>query len=1108
LNHLLTTTRFTPILALLATAVLSGSVLAAPADTQLRAVNGKLRQGVPQSAALEEKLYIVQLDTPPAMSWHRRRESLRTGNKRSLADTVSAQPRFNAFDPDVQLYTEQLERQQDRVLARLGLRNKPVHRYRYTFNGFAVKMTELQAEKLRNKRGVAGVWEDRLRYVSTIDSPEFLGLNDADSGLSQALGLTGEDVIIGVIDSGIAIDHPSFSDKGTGKPGGLCGTSWAEENFIGQWLCASILKKYEAPTYGDAPEQWNGECETGTGFDTEQCNNKLIGARFYREGFEAIYTTDPNEFISPRDADGHGTHIASIAAGNEVTANIGGQNLGTVRGMAPRARVAVYKACWLRPGAVRASCAISDLQSAVEDAVADGVDIINYSVGDLDPDINDPDDLALLTAAHEGILTVAASGNEGDLENGSINSPGTAPWVITVGASSRSGTEYDTAIQVNLPVSLADDYIALEASFTPTLRDEGPIEAELLLADDGVIVTPDGEVGSTEDGCSSFINATEMNGKIALIRRGGCNFDLKIANAGDAGAVAALIYNDESVPFVMDGNRDAVTIPAMMIGQADGTLFRDELANDQTIDITMDSTLFIAFDVDGNDMASFSSTGPNLEALDILKPDVTAPGVNILGGQTPDVANGQRGEEFQYLSGTSMSVPHVAGVAALLRQANPDWTPAEIKSALMTSARQNIKKSNGEDDADPFDMGAGHIEPNDSATPGLVYPADLNDYDAFLCGTDNPRLTTPECDNLLNDPEADPPYSAEPYDLNLPSVAISELVSVTTVQRRVINRGDSGTYTMSIDAPDGIDVEINPASLSLDTDEEDTFEITFSNQTAERNVWKFGSYTWSANGVEVRSPFAVRPVTLGATEEVVGTGIAGSSEFNVQFGFDGEYEPRIHGLNKPCVLPGVDTTDGVENCNNNGNRAYVANDPFDFYELEDEPPAWVSRFFVEVPADQLRFRVRLYNEFTEGDDDDLDVYVYHCGSFIGETCLFVDPRGENSDPGSNATLDFAATPGVWLIDVHGFETDPANADAGTNFRLHTWTLGRNNDVGNLSLTNAPVNVTYGSEADITVEWSGLDEDLYFGGISHSDDPADPGKYGITLIDVDARPPAP
>jgi len=1100
---------------LLATLCLNAGIAYGAADSRLHSVQGDVSLKIPQSAQLEEKLYIVQLDAPPAMVYHERREFRRNPDQRKA--TRAGRRRFDASDPEIQVYSEQLIDRQTRLLQRLGIDNKPLYRYSNTFNGFAVMMTEVQADKLRGKRGIAGVWKDRLRYVSTIDSPGFLGLNDNNNGLSSAQNLDGNDVIIGIIDSGIATDHPSFSDANNGTPGGLCGTSWAEENLFGRWLCGRIWRKYERSTYPAAPERWKGICQTGTGFDAEQCNNKIIGARFYRAGFEADgRATDSNEFISPKDADGHGTHIASIAAGNSVTANIGGTSLGTIRGMAPRARIAVYKACWLQPGALRASCSLADLQSAVEDAVADGVDIINYSVGDSEPTVSDPDDIALLTAADSGVFSAVAAGNDGSSVLGTINSPGDTPWVMTVAASSRTGREYDSAISVNSPDPVADDYIAMEASFTPTLNSTGPITAELLLADDGVTTVEDpSEEGYVFDACQPLINGVDMKGKVALISRGGCNFDQKIANAGVAGALAAIIYNADATPFVMDGNRNLAQIPAVMIGSADATLLLQELENDEVVEVTLDSSLFIAFDVEGNRMGSFSSTGPNPSVADILKPDITAPGVNILAGQTPDVANALRGEKFQYLSGTSMSVPHVAGVAALLKQKHPEWTPAEIKSALMTTARQNVVNTSDEA-ATPFDMGAGHLNPNNSTNPGLVYPADIDDYDAFLCGLEggNPRLSDVECDSLITDKGK----SLEAYNLNLPSIALSRLVSGTTVTRRVLNKGPSGTYTASVNAPVGIDVTVSPDSLVLNTDEEKSFTVTFTNNLATQNNWAFGSITWQqGSNTKARSPFAVYPVRFSASNLVTGSGSSGNTTYEAQFGYNGEYQPKVYGPVLPCVLPGdtpdPEAEDDAPCSNAQKNTELLQDDPYDFYELTADPEPWTASYIVgPLSATDLLLRVRLLNEDTSGDDD-LDLYVYKCNNLsTADECfspvLVAQSAGDTSDELLDIKLparaasppnNFVTTSGYWLISVHAFNTEAES----TEFSLRTWLVGED-DAADMSVAPAgPTPVTNPTVLTSTVSWSGLEEELLLGIIRHEDE--NNSNYGITVIDIDARP---
>ena len=265
----------------------------------------------------------------------------------------------------------------------------------------------------------------------------------------------------------------------------------------------------------------------------------------------------------------------------------------------------------------------------------------------------------------------------------------------------------------------------------------------------------------------------------------------------------------------------------------------------------------------GNVMANFSSRGPGPVA-DILKPDVTAPGVNIIAGFTPDPANATPGENFAYLSGTSMSTPHVAGVAALLRQAHPDWSPAAIKSALMTSARQDLQLPDSISDANPFDYGAGHIVPNDAKNPGLVYDVSEDDYDAYACGIGSPAVTTARCDEL----EA-AGLSFFARDLNQPSISISRLAAQQTVRRRVTNLSDeAGTYTVQVSAPSGIRVDVVPSSLSLVPGESAIFDVTLTYESGPLDLWRFGSLTWVGDDAEVRSNIAVKPASISAPSDI------------------------------------------------------------------------------------------------------------------------------------------------------------------------------------------------------------------------------------------------
>ncbi len=1004
-----------------------------------------------------ERVYIVQLAEPPAVEYR--------GYPGGPAATRQSEgERFDPKSARVRAYSRRLIDSHDRLLQSVGAYSGKLYSYRYAFNGFAARLTQIQAQKLRSQKNVVNVWEDRVRYLATNGSPDFLGLFDATTGLANARGLTGEDVVIGIIDSGIAPEHESFKDTRDGDRPNICKSSWAENTLLGLWLCRRFKKRDDQLAF-DPPENWNGICQAGESFTADACNNKLIGARYYIDGFLDQFFLDDNEFISPRDADGHGTHIASIAAGNEVRASIAGTSIARIRGMAPRARIAVYKACWLEPGQTRGSCSTSDLQRAIEDAVADGVDIINYSVSNTDIDISDPDDIALLAASNAGVLSVVAAGNDGPID-GTILSPSGAPWVLTVGASSRAGQRFDEAIRVNAPTNVANDYASREASFTPLLKDAGPITAELVLVDDGT--------APTFDACQAIGNGDELSEKIAYIQRGSCDFEDKIRNAEDAGAIAVVVFDTQGDGIVMAGTRGSVDIPAVMIGAADGDLLLNELQADNAVEITLDKALLLTVAETGDVMGRFSSRGPNLTAPDVVKPDVTAPGVNILGAQTPDVANGLRGESYQYLSGTSQSTPHVAGLAALLKQAHPDWTPAILKSALMTTARQDIDKDDAGPVADAFDFGSGHVVPNDAADPGLVYDTGAPDYDAFTCELEQPRVSEAECDQL----EAQG-FATDPIQLNLPSIGVSTLVSSRTVRRKVTNVGEAAQYRVSVAPPDGIEVGVSPETLSIGAGETAEYEVQISAAGAEPFDWRFGALTWDDGQHRVRSPIVARAIPFLAPLELRDSGTSGSIPLRVEFGYTGAYSTTLHGLELPLL-----------------SDAALADDPFNSYVFNPDTaslPESVVRFGpLIVPENTAYMRVALFNDATDGDDD-LDLYVYDCAG----PCITVGISGEqDSDEEVDVLFPLA---GEYFIDVHGFNTDEVAGGPGSNFVLYTWVLGIEDDAGNMALSGVPGSAVAGQSADLSLNWTVTELERHLGGITHSD--ADEA-IEFTLIEIE------
>jgi subtilisin family serine protease len=1012
-----------------------------------------LQRGEAQRPAVATRMYVVQVVGDPGIKYR--------GGAAGLARTApESGVRYNSRASHVQQYAEYLGARQDRILASVGARHRKVYSYRHAFNGFAAKLTEVEASKLRGNKEVLQVWEDRAIEIDTNNSPQFLGLLDRREGLRERLFLKGENVIVGVLDSGIVQEHPSFSDTRTLPLPKIC----EKPAWWNRRACEFIASNRNVKVYGPPPRDWAGVCQAGEAWSERDCNNKLIGARWYVEGFrqaDGSLNIVEDEFLSPRDSSGHGSHTASTAAGNEVTASLAGKPLAEISGMAPRARIAAYKVCWLAPEAENFSCFFSDSAKATDDAVADGVDVINFSVGTASA-FNDPQDLAFLDAVSAGVFVARSAGNEGP-------EPGTTaagePWVMSVGASTMDGTAFALATRINAPAAVAGEYPSLEGVITRSLIESGPVTADVVAADPiDACDRRDADDNVIEVGLRN-----SMTGKIALIERGGCFFTEKIENAVNAGASGVVVYTTPTQPkTAMGGTATALTlsIPGVMIDNAPGVALLAELAAGRTANATLAAGDFVKESITGNVMADFSARGPYATESDWLKPDITAPGVRVLAGSTPQPADGSYGDFFAYLSGTSMSSPHIAGLAALIKQAHPDWSPAAIKSALMTSARQDVLKEDGVTPADPFDYGAGHVDPNKAVDPGLVYDADQFDYLAASCGTVSPLITPDDCSLL----EA-AGFSLDPADLNLPSIGVGELPGSKTIKRKVTNvaKRGSGLYAVSVEAPDGFTVQVSPDRLFLHPGQTAEYEVTITNETAPAGEWRFGSLTWTEarKGYKVRSPIAVNAVAISAPGSVTGAGSAGTAQFDLTFGYTGAYTAQVHGLNDPFII----------------DRASVETSAF-------------RAFLYRIPENFALARFELYDEYTSGEDD-LDLDVLYCPTiFEDNTC---ESRvGISGGATSRERVD-ALFPkaGYYLVYVDGFATETGVSD----FALFVSGFGVNNVVGNLQVS-APTTATSGSTATLTIDWAGLSTGAgakQLGAISHSDAS---GIQGLTIISIE------
>lgn len=1008
------------------------------------------------------QVYIVQLAEPPAMAVARGNLATRTASARGEPDMRRVREAGPAL-----AHARRLESSHVQLLDQIGARQHKLYSYRHVFNGFAAQLTPEQLEALRAHPDVRGIWEDRSRPLAGAETVRFLGLGLA-GGLDVAQGLRGEDVIIGVIDSGVAPGHPSLSDRDLRPLPRLCRSEWARVSLLGRWLCRSHREARRQLAY-DPPLGWQGVCQAGEAFSASDCNNKLIGARFYSEGFLASHALDDGEFLSPRDADGHGTHIASIAAGNDVEATLFGTRVGRTRGVAPRARVAVYKACWLRPGETRATCNTSDLARAIDDAVADGVHVINYSVGNPEPGFTGPDDLALLFAADAGVFTAVAAGNDGPMA-GTIGAPADSPWVMTVAANTRPGRRFEEVIRIISPAALAGDLVMREAAFTTRLSASGPIAGELRRVDDGVERLPDGSPGTRDDACEPLVNAAELSGRIALVRRGGCSFASKLERIRATGAIGAIVYNTAGPPITMVSDGADVDLPAVMVSAADGQRLVAALAEGRRIEVELLKGRLREEPVIGNVMGAFSARGPTLGAPDLIKPDITAPGIDLLGAHTPTPSAGEPGERFQVLSGTSQSAPVIAGVAALLRERHPDWRPAMLKSAMMTTAWQDLVLEDGETPADPFARGAGQVDPQAAVTPGAVYDAELLDYAAFSCGIGSGAFSAADCAVL-----AASGVSLRAVDLNLPSIGVAELVGQTRLERR-LTALEAGRYTVEVDAPVGTDVTVSPSVLNLAAGDTATYSVDIARRAAlPLNEWRFGELRWRSDAHLVRSPMAARARALAAPAELALTGTDGEAVLVLRGGYDGGYQPGAHGLRQPLLVEGQ-----------------VAQDPDQSFSFRDGQG--VTQHLIDIPEGQAYARFALRDELTDGNDD-LDLYLFYCP---GELCT---PVGRSTEPGSNEQVSLLLpAPGRYAALVHGFATDPTESP-GARYLLLAWSFGLDDDVGNLTVLG-PGTVATGVDHDVELRWRGLAPDsLYLGGVSHN---TPEGLQALTVLEIDTR----
>nr|AIC80771.1 subtilase [Cicer arietinum] len=691
-----------------------------------------------------------------------------------------------------------------------------IYSYTRNINGFAAILEEKHASQIAEHPNVVSVLLNRGRKLHTTHSWEFMSMEQNGVTPSESLfrkARYGEDTIIGNLDTGVWPESPSFRDEGIGP----------------------------------IPSRWKGTCEGDiTGF---RCNRKLIGARYFNRGYAAYAgpkTIQNHTLNTARDYEGHGSHTLSTIGGNFVQgANIFGLGNGTAKGGSPKARVATYKVCW--PPIDGNECFDADIMAAFDMAIHDGVDVLSLSLGG--SAFNYFEDGLSISAFHavkKGITVLCSAGNSGPTPATVSN---IAPWILTVAASTLD-REFHTGVQLHngqrfkgasLSKALPENKLYPLISAAEAKLAEASVEDAILCME-------------------GTIDPKKARGQILVCLRGETARVEKSLVAFEAGAAGMILCND-----MTSGNElisDPHFLPTSHINYEDG------VAVYAYINSTKNPLGYIHPPITklnikhSPSMATFSSRGPNTITPEILKPDVTAPGVNIIaaysGAVSPtEMEFDKRRVPFITMSGTSMSCPHVAGIVGLLKTLHPDWSPSAIKSAIMTTARtrDNTAKpilDNNNMKATPFAYGSGHIRPNRAMDPGLVYELNINDYLNFLCflGYNKTQIKM---------------FSGNHYhchdinilDFNYPSITVPKLYGSVTLTRKLKNVGPPGTYVASLRVPKGLFIFVEPNILKFDNiGEEKSFKVII--EVARSGVATvFGGLTWSDGKHYVRSPIVV-----------------------------------------------------------------------------------------------------------------------------------------------------------------------------------------------------------------------------------------------------------
>ncbi len=699
-------------------------------------------------------------------------------------------------------------------------------RYRHALNGLAIELDEAGAATARALPGVVAVEPDFQRRTTTDAGPAWIGAEAFwNGGVSGASG-RGEGAIVGIIDTGIRPGHPSFA-------------ATSEDGY----------------THVNPRPGFLGLCSGSS----NRCNGKLIG----------IHDFTSENSRDGVDANGHGSHVASTAAGNVYTAPPSAATANQplrVSGVAPRAHIVSYKACTNDPADPTSSgiCSGSALVAALDRAIADGVDVVNYSIGSIDD--RDPwqgvrgggadDARSMLNARAAGIVVVVSAGNEGP-SAGSVTAPGNAPWVITAAASTHD-RRFGTALSSVQGTGISEPLLFSGVAQGPALDRRRVVHAK----DFGNALCGTGpSQGTTPNGGSNPFAAGTFNGEIVVCVRGIYARVEKSFNVRQAGAAGYVLVNTlaEAESIVSDDHG----MPAVHLGYTAGQQLQQRLEQARLaggqLTATIVGTQRVIDAAIGDQVASFSSRGPVVPFGGWLKPDAAAPGVSILAANFDT-------DGLAFDQGTSMAAPHIAGAAALLAAARPTWTATQIESALLTTARAaGMRKEDAVTTATALDRGAGRIRVDDAARAGLYFEMTRADY-------------------VAGDPLSGGTAAARA--MNRPSLVDEACDLRCGFTRRVTDLGGGGAWRVEARLPEGARATLNPTAFTLAPGQTQELRIDFDvDDPRVAGGWVDGeiAFVSTAGGIEQRVPVALfaTPGPLPARFEASAIATSGAAEFDL-----------------------------------------------------------------------------------------------------------------------------------------------------------------------------------------------------------------------------------